>query len=130
MPVTVTDNSAAIVLSESAITVDEEGEDVSYTVKLAAEPTGPVIVTITGASETILSLEDDSLTFTVGDWNMEQEVIVSADHDDDGSADEFTLTHTASSGGYDAAPDVELQVTANDNDTADVVISETALTIR
>ena len=129
LPVTVTDNSAEIVLSESAITVDEEGEDVSYTVKLAAEPTGPVIVTITGASETILSLEDDSLTFTVDDWNSEQEVIVSADHDDDGSADEFTLTHTAGGGGYDAAPDAELQVTANDNDTADVIISETALTI-
>ena len=129
LPVTVTDNSAEIVLSESAITVDEEGEDVSYTVKLAAEPTGPVIVTVTGASETILSLEDDSLTFTVDDWNSEQEVIVSADHDDDGSADEFTLTHTAGGGGYDAAPDAELQVTANDNDTADVIISETALTI-
>ena len=129
LPVTVTDNSAEIVLSESAITVDEEGEDVSYTVKLAAEPTGPVIVTITGASETILSLEDDSLTFTVDDWDSEQEVIVSADHDDDGSVDEFTLTHTASNGDYDSAPVVELQVTVTDNDTADVIILETALTI-
>ena len=94
LPVTVTDNSAQIVLSPTAIEVDEEGEDVTYTVKLAALPTGPVTVTITGAENPALSLDETSLEFTVGNWNIEQEVSVSADHDDNEFDDEFTLTHT------------------------------------
>ena len=63
----------------------EEGEAVSYTVKLVAEPTGPVEVTITGAEDTTLSVDRTSLDFTVDDWNIEQEVNVSANHDDNGT---------------------------------------------
>ena len=114
LPVTVTDNSAQIVLSPTAIEVDEEGEDVTYTVKLAALPTGPVTVTITGAENPALSLDRTSLDFTVGNWNIEQEVSVSADHDDNESDDEFTLTHTAGGGGYDSAPEAGLRVAVTD----------------
>ena len=116
LPVTVTDTSARIVLSKTAITVEEEGEAVGYTVKLAAEPTGPVEVTITGAEDTTLSVVETSLDFTVDDWNIEQAVDVSADHDDDESDNGFTLTHTASGGGgYDSAPQADLQVTVADH---------------
>ena len=62
--VTITDDdSAAIVLSESALTVTEgDNTGVSYTVKLAAQPSGAVTVTIGGHSGTDLSISGTALT--------------------------------------------------------------------
>ena len=121
LPVTVTDTTAQIVLSKTTITVEEEGEAAGYTVKLAALPTGPVTVTITGADNTHLSLDKTNLDFTVGNWNIEQEVSVSANHDADTSDDDFTLTHAAGGGGYDSAPEANLAVVVTDNDDGPAV---------
>ena len=135
LTVTVTDDdSANIVLSEPGLTLTEgDAAGTSYTVALATKPSGEVTVTISGQASTDLSLSgatliSDTLTFTVNDWNVPQTVTVKAAHDDDGSADTATLTHTASGADY-ANVTEDLTVTVTDNDTPAVTIEPTALSV-
>ena len=98
---TVVDDDRAIVLSATSITVGEgDAVGVSYTVKLATQPSEQVTVTVTGHSGTDVSLDNASLTFTTGNWDTAQTVTVTAAHDADGSDDTATLTHTATGGNY------------------------------
>ena len=135
LPVTVTDNdTAAVVLSPAGITVEEENATgTTYTVKLSHAPTSAVTVTIGGHSGTALSISgttlnaSDDLTFTASNWNTAQTVTVKADNDANAASESLTLTHTASGGGYSSATD--LTVTVTDDDTAAIVLSESALTL-
>ena len=135
LPVTVTDDdTAAIVLSETALTVTEgDAAGSSYTVKLATRPSDSVTVSITGHDGTDLSLSgttlsSNMLTFTVDNWNTAQTVTVKAGQDADGANDTGTLTHTASGGDY-VNVTKDLPVTVTDDDTAAIVLSETDLTV-
>ena len=130
LPVTVTDDdTAAIVLSETDLTVTEGySAGSTYTVKLTTQPSDTVIVTISGHDGTDLTLDKTSLTFTVDNWATAQTVTVKAGQDNDGSADTATLTHAASGGDY-ASITAALPVTVTDDDAAAVVLSETGLTV-
>ena len=130
LPVTVTDDDEpAIVLSETGLTVTEgDAAGSSYTVELATQPSGEVTVTVSGHAGTDLTLDKTTLTFTVDNWDTAQTVTVTAGQDDDGSADTATLTHTASGGDY-VNITKDLPVTVTDTDTADIVLSETDLTV-
>ena len=135
LPVTVTDDdAAAIVLSETGLTVTEgDAAGSSYTVRLATQPSGSVTVTISGHDGTDLSLSgttlsSNMLTFTVDNWNTAQTVTVKAGQDADAANDTGTLTHTASGGDYvNVTKDLPVRVT--DDDTAAIVLSETDLTV-
>ena len=128
--VSITENdSAAVVLSKTDLTVTEgDAAGSSYTVKLATRPSDTVIVTISGHADTDLSLDKTTLTFTAGNWNTAQTVTVTASQDADAANDTATLTHTASGGDY-ASVSNTLPVTVTDNDTPDIVLSETGLTV-
>ena len=128
--VSITENdTAAVVLSETGLTVTEEySAGSSYTVKLATQPSGEVTVTVSGQAGTDLTLDKTMLTFTVDNWATAQTVTVKAGHDNDASNDTATLTHTASGGGY-ASVSNTLPVTVTDDDTAAIVLSETGLTV-
>ena len=130
LPVTVTDDdTAAIVLSETGLTVTEgDAAGVLYTVRLATQPSGSVTVSITGHDGTDLTLDKTTLTFTVDNWNTAQTVTVKAGQDNDGANDTGTLTHTASGGDY-VNVTKDLPVTVTDDDTAAIVLSETGLTV-
>ena len=135
LPVTVTDDdTAAIVLSETDLTVTEgDAAGSSYTVKLATRPSDSVTVSITGHDGTDLSLSgttlsSNMLTFAVDNWNTAQTVTVKAGQDNDGANDTGTLTHTASGGDY-ASITKDLPVTVTDNDEPAIVLSETDLTV-
>ena len=83
LPVTVTDDDTAGVTIEPTELSVVAGRSNEYTVKLATEPTGEVTVTISGHASTDVSLSGDTLdnttlTFTVGNWSMAQTVTVSA----------------------------------------------------
>ena len=128
LAVTVTDNDAAgLVISPTSLEVDE-GADASYTVKLAAAPTGTVTVAITGHSGTDLTLDTTSLEFTTSTWDDAQTVTVTAGEDDDTTNDTATLAHAASGGGYGNV-EADLAVTVTDNDTAGLVLSPTSLEV-
>ena len=130
LPVTVTDDdTAAIVLSETGLTVTEgDAAGTSYTVKLATRPSGSVSVAITGHAGTDLTLDKTTLTFTVDNWATAQTVTVEAGQDNDAANDTATLTHTASGGDY-ASITAALPVTVTDDDTAGVTIEPTTLSV-
>ena len=114
-----------LVLSKSSLRPAEGGSE-SYTVALATQPSAEVTVTITGHSGTDLTLDNTSLTFTTSDWNTAQTVQVSAGQDDDEVDDEVTLKHAASGGGYGSVSK-DLDVTVDDDDGPDLVLSKTSL---
>ena len=136
LPISITDDdSAAVVLSETDLAVTEgDAAGSTYTVKLATQPSGTVSVSITGQVSTDLSLSgttlnSNMLTFTVENWNTAQTVTVKAGQDNDGAVnDTATLTHTASGGDY-VNVTKDLPVSITDDDTADIVLSETDLTV-
>ena len=127
--VTVEDNDRGVTVSESALTVTEEdATGASYTVVLAAAPTGDVTVTVGGHTGTDLTVAPASLTFTTGDWDDAQTVTVTAGDDADAENDTETLTHTVSGGGYDAVAAASVSVTVEDNERG-VTVSKTELTV-
>ena len=118
----------AVVLSESALTVDEgntAGE--SYTVALSHQPSVDVTVTVSGAEASDLTLsgvsDSNTLTFTTANWDTAQTISVTAGKDTDGSVDDggvgdgasgtTTLSHTAAGGEYtDATADLAVTIVA------------------
>ena len=129
------DDDAAIVLSEANLIVEEgDATGVSYSVKLASQPTANVTVTISGHSGTDLILSGTTvnasrqLTFTTANWNTAQTVTIQADQDEDAGDDENTLTHTASGGGY-VNVTADLPVTITDDETASIVLVPASLVV-
>ena len=132
--VTVTDDDRGIVLDPTTLTVVEgDATGQSYTVKLAAQPTVEVTVTVTGQDQTDLELTGlsptNTLTFDATSWSDAQTVTVKADQDGDGSDDKVTLTHTATGGEY-AGTTADVAVTVTDDETLGVVISPTAIAVQ
>ena len=101
---TVTDTTVpALVLSTSTLAVTE-GASTTYTVALAAKPTGRVTVTI-GSNNGDVTVDENRLTFNATGsklWNDPQTVTVNAGGDADTANEAVKLTHTASGGGYGA----------------------------
>ena len=122
--VTIMENdTAGVTVSESSLTIDEGG-DGTYTVKLKTEPTGEVTVTVNDPSNTDVTAEPESLTFTTETWNNAQPVTVSAKEDDDDTADEAaTVTHTVSGADYEDVTAADVEVTVIDNDDPQVTVS-------
>ena len=123
------DDSAGLVLSATTLTVAEGGSG-TYTVRLASQPTAEVTVTVGGVSgEVTVDTDGDTggnqntLTFTTGDWNTAQTVTVSAD--EDGDTDNATLTHTAAGGDYAGVTGDSVEVTVTDDDTPGVATATT-----
>ena len=108
----------SLTVSESSLTVTEgDATGADYTVVLDSRPTGAVTVTVSGASETDLTVSPASLTFTTGDWDQPKTVTVTADEDEDAVADDaVTLTHTAKGGGYDGVTGDSVTVTIAEDD--------------
>ena len=118
------DDTPGIVIAPDSLGVDE-GDQATYTVKLATKPSSTVTVAIAGHADTDLSLDNDSLEFTTETWNTAQTVTVAAGHDDDAENDTATLTHTASGGTYGGQA-ADLPVTVTDDETAPTAVTLTA----
>ena len=125
------DDGAGLVIAPPGVDVTEEGATATYTVKLEAQPSEAVTVTVGGHAGTTVSLSATSfhgseLTFTTADWNTAQTVTVTAAADDDLADETVPLTHSADSGGYDGVTKV-VTVTVTDNDVAGLVIDPLSL---
>ena len=96
---------------------EEDATGASYTVKLGAQPSETVTVTVTGQAGTDLTLTGltgtSTLTFTTDTWDTAQTVTVKAAHDADGDDDSVTLTHTAAGGEYEGET-AALEITVDD----------------
>ena len=116
--VTISDNDVAAVTAPASMVVPEGGSR-SLPVALSAQPTGTVVVAVTGHSGTELTLNPLTLTFTDRNWSAPQPVTLAAAEDEDVVNDEETLTLTASGGGY-AGVTHSVSVTITDNDVASI----------
>ena len=137
--VTVEDDAdtAALVISETAITVteDAEGNTATYTVTLnSAPPTGQdvsVRLELSGDTSAIRA-PTTPLTFTGGNWDQPQTVTVTAQDDtvDTPGDARLTIKHTVSGqGGYDDVSPVDVQVTVKDDDVSELVLSPRSLSV-
>ena len=123
---TITDDDEAVVepppvergvdISPTALTIDE-GDDTggSYSVKLIAEPSEDVTVTVSAPAGSGLTVEPARLTFTAADWQTAQNVTVTAAVVDDDAGDRtVTLTHAATGAGYENVAVADVTVTVTD----------------
>ena len=118
-----------ITASPQSLTVPED-QSRTYSVFLSAVPTGNVTVTITLPTGNDLSIDMTVLTFTTNNWNVPQNVRVTADDDDDGIPDaSVTIGNAVSGGGYDSGDNVDIEVTIEENDTPAVSLTTRSLVI-
>ena len=108
-----TDDSSILIISDTTLTVDEVC-DTTYTVALRTKPTGDVTVTIGDPTNTDVTADPATLTFTPENWDEPQTVTVTCHEDDD----EATITHTVDGPGLDAVDDLDVDVDITDNDVA------------
>ena len=123
------DDVAGLNVTASAVEI-AEGSSVSYDVQLATEPSANVTVTVGGASGDV-SVNPSQFTFTVGNWDRVQTVMVSAGADADTDVDPVVeLTHSATGASeYSSASLPGVSVTVKEAAIAAVVVSRTALTV-
>ena len=122
------DDEEGVTTSKSSATINESGTGNSFTynVKLKSEPTGNVTVTPASSPLGLVTVSPASLTFTKTDWNVDQEVTVTAvDNDVDDASDRAgSVTHSVSGADYATGETLDsVSVTLTDKDTAAVVVS-------
>ena len=111
------DDTAALVLSESSLDVDE-GAMATYTLRLATQPNKPVPVTVSLAvGGPGVSVSPTPLLFTTLNWNTPQTVTVTGVEDGDTADETVTVTHNASRSGYSGVSET-LTVNVTDDDGA------------
>ena len=123
------DDERGVVVTPTVLTVDEGG-DSTYRVVLTSQPTDSVTVEATVPEDADVSVDATSLTFTVGDWDVPQAVVVTALPDADAAADDpVTLTHSVTGGDYGAngVTADSVAVTIAEVDSAGLVLSPIAL---
>ena len=131
--VTVTDDdTAGATVSETTLTVAEGGSG-SYTVRLNAQPTSDVVISVTRTGSPDVTVSPATLTFTPSNWSTAQTVTVRAAQDADAANDAAAIAHAVvaarSADEYDAATIAGVAVTVTDDDTAGATVSETTLTV-
>ena len=114
LTLTITDDDVASLTAPSAIVVIE-GDSTSLSVALVTQPSGNVMVTVTGHIGTDLTPTPTALTFTQVNWSTAQSIALAAAEDLDLTDDRVTLTLTASGGGY-VGVSHPVVVTISDND--------------
>ena len=131
--VDVTDDDVAGITVDPTTLAVNEGMTAQYTVVLDFQPADDVTVTPSVTANRGLTLDLTSLTFTTTNWDVPQEVTVTAADDTNNANETATITHTADETGAGTAYDLaasaidSISVTVNDNDV--ITLSETALTI-
>ena len=96
-----------------------EGDTGHYIVVLDSQPTATVEIGIT-SNESAVSVSPTPLTFTAGNWNTAQTVMVGTAHDSDGADLTATLTHTlttAEGSDYRGVTVADVAVTVNDDES-------------
>ena len=84
-----------LVFTPTSLAVTEGSTD-TYNVKLGAQPTGNVTVTIASDDTSAVTVSPTSLDFTTGNWETAQPVTVTGELDTDANNETVTLTHSGS----------------------------------
>ncbi len=129
LPVTLIDSGRAanVIVSETAVTVDEAGGTAGYTVLLASPPVGEVVITATTDMPSVAAVSPVRLSFTTDNWQVPQAVTVTGindDSDNPGDSRTATIAHAIAMGDGGAYPvsglsPAALTVTVTDDDDGD-----------
>ena len=111
------DDTRGVTVSLEDLELDE-GEDGGYTVVLASEPTGQVVVTPARSSGDTDVTVSGALTFTADDWATPQAVTVSSAEDTDAADDTAVIGHAVSGGDYGGVTAASVEVSVDDDETA------------
>ena len=124
------DDTPAIVVSRPSLAV-YEGLSETYTVALATEPQGEVLVALSRSGDADLSADPATLVFDPTNWAAPQQVTVSAAEDADETDGHATLTHVTVGGAIDyrGVSPATLAVVETDDDPAAAALSATSLTV-
>ena len=117
-----------VTVSPTSLPINEGGSG-TYTVKLDTQPRSDVTVTINAPTNTDVTTDPASLTFSTSNWETPQTVTVRAAEDNDSSQDTATVTHTLTGGDYVGFAASSVAVTVTDNDMPGVAVSPTSLTV-
>ena len=125
---------ALVLISESTLTVDEDGGEKSYTVVLAKQPADDVVVKLASGDDLAARVSPPELTFTTSNWDTAQAVRVTGVNDNVDNTDDqrrTAITHTVTSTDADYAGAVvsEVAVVVADDDTATLVLSVNTTTL-
>ena len=131
--VTIDDDDIAGVDVHSEITGMLEGSGALYKVRLNAQPTSDVVISVTKSGSSSLTVSPATLTFTRDNWNIGGTVRVQSARDADAVDDTATIAHAIvaaeSADEYDAVTIGAMVVTVDDSDTAEVTVSVDALSV-
>ena len=138
--VTVTDDDTAGATVSPATLRIPEGGSATYTVRLDAQPTSDVVITVssdnsdvTADTDAATSGNQTTLTFTPSNWDTAQTVTVRAAQDADAVNDAASISHAVvdadSADEFDLVTVAGVRVTVTDDDTAGATVSETTLSI-
>ena len=109
------------------IAVAEGGGKTTYVVRLSAQPSAEVTVSLQQIGSAQVNLTPTSLTFTTSNWNIYQTVSVTAINDSDLELNPHTVSidHTFSVSGVSETTTGRLQVTIADNEKGGIVLDST-----
>lgn len=131
MATTDDDDVAGFELSESRLSVDEDGGTATFEVVLSSGPASAVALLIASNNPALATVDLSSVVFTPTNWNTPQLVTVTGignEVDDGGQAVGITVSvdDTQSDAGFDNLDDQVVTVTTIDNDSAGVTVSHDA----
>ncbi|HVF35034.1 MAG TPA: zinc-dependent metalloprotease family protein [Candidatus Saccharimonadia bacterium] len=110
----------SVTQSDGNTTVAEGAATDTYSIVLTSQPSGNVTIAVAPDAQLTTS---GNLTFTSANWNVAQNVTVTAVDDAVAEgAHSGTITHTASGGGYTGVAVAGVTATIGDNDTAGVTL--------
>ena len=125
------DDVPGLVVEPTQINPLTEGEDTTFSVKLATKPSVNVNVSITKNTNHSLglTLSESTLEFTATNWNKKQKITVTAPDNDkiNTSTDDWERIVVASSGGEYSAHSQVVSIYVVDNETGKLVIEPTEI---
>lgn len=123
----VDDDSVGIVVSGAGLITTEAGGDDTFTVKLGTQPTEDVTIGLSSDDTAEGTVSPASLTFTNGNWNIEQTVTVTGVDDAlrDGNISYSIVTEAATStdSNYNNVDASDVSITNTDDDLPGVTVT-------
>jgi len=121
------DTAGIFVTPNSGLTTNESATTDSFTVVLTGAPTDDVSIAITSGNTDEVTVDQPSITFTTGNWDTAQTVILTGVNDGviDGS---ITVTidlaaATSADGNFDGIDPINVTVTNTDDDSSGITIT-------
>lgn len=115
------DAAALVVTPPNTLSISEQGGDsIDFSVRLATQPISNISLTINTSDSSEGTLSTNNMTFTPGNWSVDQTVTVIAQDDASMDGDQvFDLSFTVVSGdaAYTALDPVVYQITNVDNES-------------